>query len=82
MLNIPITKELFPLMRLPKELLFSFDRTLNVCLSQVYFLQGWMNSGTDGNFVGAQTFESDVYMLPQPGVDAVRGGVLGDRVLP
>lgn len=28
-----------------------------------------------------QTFEPDVHMLPQPGIDAVRGGVFWDWVL-
>lgn len=28
-----------------------------------------------------QTFKPDVHMLPQPGVDAIRGGVFWDRVL-
>lgn len=27
------------------------------------------------------TFESDVYMLPQPGVDTIRGGIFRDRIV-
>lgn len=40
-----------------------------------------MNSGVDGKCVGKHTFESDVYMLPQPRVDAIRGGIFRDRVI-